>query len=144
SVSELAHRRPASMDGSGTMNTRFWLRRGLALVRIGFGPGLAATASLGVQTRRLAASSPGYSLANVGPYGGEPSIVSDSVGQLYDTTPSGGTLTYSSTDRGKTWRPVTTADPNSGDDCLATDQCNALYLCNLAGSEGVRSEEHTS
>src|SRR5204863_1339651 len=64
-------------------------------------------------------SSPGYSLANVGPYGGEPSIVSDSVGQLYDTTPSGGTLTYTSTDRGKTWRPVTTADPNSGDDCLA-------------------------
>src|SRR5438552_13334595 len=124
------------MDGSGTMETRFWLRRGLALVRIGFGLGLVAAASLGVQTGGLAASSPGYSLANVGPYGGEPSIVSDSVGQLYDTTPSGGTLTYSSTDRGKTCRPVTTADPNSGDDCLATDQSNAVYLCNLAGSEG--------
>src|SRR5256886_3927239 len=125
------------MDGSGTMETRFWLRRGLALVRIGFGLGLVAAASLGVQTGGLAASSPGYSLASVGPYGGEPSIVSDSVGQLYDTTPSGGTLTYTSTDRGKTWRPVTTADPNSGDDCLATDQSNAVYLCNLAGSEGV-------
>src|SRR5213080_3526778 len=125
------------MDGSGTMETRFWLGRGLALVRIGFGLGLVAAASLGVQTGGLAASSPGYSLANVGPYGGEPSIVSDSVGQLYDTTPSGGTLTYTSTDRGKTWRPVTTADPNSGDDCLATDQSNAVYLCNLAGSEGV-------
>src|SRR5881398_2374144 len=125
------------MDGSGTMETRFWLRRGLALVRIGFGLGLVAAASLGVQTGGLAASSPGYSLANVGTYGGEPSIVSDSVGQLYDTTPSGGTLTYTSTDRGKTWRPVTTADPNSGDDCLATDQSNAVYLCNLAGSEGV-------
>src|SRR5437870_3784670 len=124
------------MDGSGTMKTRFWLRRGLALVRIGFGLGLVASASLGMQTG-LAASSPGYSLANVGPYGGEPSIVSDSLGQLYDTTPSGGTLTYTSTDRGKTWRPVTTADPNSGDDCLATDQSNAVYLCNLAGSEGV-------
>src|SRR5438552_2117048 len=124
------------MDGSGTMKTRFWLRRGLALVRIGFGLGLVASASLGVQAG-LAASSPGYSVANVGPYGGEPSIVSDSLGQLYDTTPSGGTLTYTSTDRGKTWRPVTTADPNSGDDCLATDQSNAVYLCNLAGSEGV-------
>src|SRR6266566_2768544 len=118
------------------MKTRFWLRRGLALVRIGFGLGLVASASLGVQTG-LAASSPGYSLANVGPYGGEPSIVSDSVGQLYDTTPSGGTLTYTSPDRGKTWRAVTTADPNSGDDCLATDQSNAVYLCNLAGSQGV-------
>src|SRR5438034_2205785 len=125
------------MDGSGTMKTRFWLRRGLALVRIGFGLGLVAAASLGVQTGGLAASSPGYSLANVGPYGGEPSIVSDSAGQLFDTTPSGGTLTYTSTDRGKTWRPVTTADPNSGDDCLATDQSNAVYLCNLAGSEGT-------
>src|SRR6266436_550018 len=124
------------MDGSGTMKTRFWLRRGLALVRIGFGLGLVAAASLGVQTG-WAASSPGYSLANVGPYGGEPSIVSDSVGQLYDTTPSGGTLTYTSTDRGKTWKAVTTADPNSGDDCLATDQSNAVYLCNLAGSQGV-------
>jgi hypothetical protein len=119
------------------MKTRFWLRRGLALVRIGFGLSLVAAASLGVQTGGLAANSPGYSLANVGPYGGEPSIVSDSVGQLYDTTPSGGTLTYTSTDRGKTWRPLTTADPNSGDDCLATDQSNAVYLCNLAGSEGV-------
>src|SRR5437870_7586756 len=124
------------MDGSGTMKTRFWLRRGLALVRIGFGLGLVAAASLGVQTG-WAASSPGYSPANVGPYGGEPSIVADSLGQLYDTTPSGGTLTYTSTDRGKTWRAVTTADQNSGDDCLATDQSNAVYLCNLAGSQGV-------
>src|SRR5256884_336663 len=67
---ELVRGRPASMDGSGTMKTRFWLRRGLALGRIGFGLGLVAAASLGVQTGGLAASSPGYSLANVGPYGG--------------------------------------------------------------------------
>jgi hypothetical protein len=80
---------------------------------------------------------PGYQLANVGPYGGEPSIVSDPAGNLYDTTPSGGTLTYRSGDRGKTWQQVATADPNSGDDCLATDQSGAIYLCNLAGSEGV-------
>ncbi len=32
---------------------------------------------------------------------------------------------------------MTTADPNSGDDCLATDQANSVYLCNLAGSQGV-------
>ncbi len=84
-----------------------------------------------------AASPPGYRLANVGPYGGEPSIVSDSAGRLYDTTPSGGTLTYTSTNKGTSWTKVTTADPNSGDDCLATDQANSVYLCNLAGSEGV-------
>src|SRR2546421_9597564 len=87
---ELVRGRPASMDGSGRMKTRFWLRRGLAFGRIGFGLGLVAAASLGVQTGGLAASSPGYSLANVGPYGGEPSIVSDSAGQLFYTTPSGG------------------------------------------------------
>src|SRR5438876_12006814 len=101
------------MDGSGTMKTRFWLRRGLALVRIGFGLGLVAAASLGVQTG-WAPSSPGYSLAHVGPYAGEPSIVSDSVGQPYDTTPSGRMLTYTSTDRDKTGRTLTTASPNSG------------------------------
>src|SRR5438093_7256794 len=82
-------------------------------------------------------SSPAYEVADVGAYGGEPSIVSDTKGVLYDTTPSGGTITYRSTDRGVTWQQVTTADPNSGDDCLATDQANAVYLCNLAGSEGV-------
>src|SRR5438034_11788691 len=98
---------------------------------------VAAAAVVIASTSAGAATTPAYKIANVGAYGGEPSIVSDSLGQLYDTTPSGGTLTYTSTDRGKTWRPVTTADPNSGDDCLATDQSNAVYLCNLAGSEGV-------
>src|SRR5438876_5499517 len=78
-----------------------------------------------------------YQVADVGAYGGEPSIVSDSKGVLYDTTPSGGTITYRSTNRGATWQQTTTADPSSGDDCLATDQSNAVYLCNLAGSEGV-------
>jgi hypothetical protein len=34
------------------------------------------------------------------------------------------------------WSKVATADENSGDDCLATDQSGAVYLCNLAGSEG--------
>lgn len=83
------------------------------------------------------AAAPNYSLANVGAYGGEPSIVSDSNGQLYDTTPNGGTITYTSTNHGAKWDRVTTADTNSGDDCLATDQSNAVYLCNLAGSPSV-------
>jgi hypothetical protein len=82
-------------------------------------------------------STPGYQVANVGAYGGEPSIVSDTKGRLYEAVPNGGTITYLSTDRGASWQQVTTADPNSGDDCLATDQSNAVYLCNLAGSEGV-------
>ena len=93
--------------------------------------------AVGLSPGATAAVTPGYTVADVGAYGGEPSIVSDTRGQLYDTTPSGGTITYTSTNAGATWRQVTTADPNSGDDCLATDQSNAVYLCNLAGSEGV-------
>jgi len=97
----------------------------------------AVGASLTAGTSVLAASPPTFSIANVGAYGGEPSIVSDRAGRLYDTTPSGGTVTYTSTNRGAGWTQVTTADPASGDDCLATDQSNAVYLCNLAGSQGV-------
>jgi hypothetical protein len=110
--------------------------RVLAVSGLGFLVAAAAVA-IGPPLGVIGASSPAYSVANVGAYGGEPSIVSDNVGQLYDTTPSGGTVTYTSTDHGSTWRQVATADPNSGDDCLATDQANAVYLCNLAGSQGV-------
>jgi hypothetical protein len=94
-------------------------------------------AAVGLSPGALAAVSPGYKVTNVGAYGGEPSITSDTLGQLYVTTPQGGTLTYTSTNGGSTWRQATTADPASGDDCLATDQANSVYLCNLAGSEGV-------
>jgi hypothetical protein len=97
---------------------------------------LVATAS-GATVVARSTPVPGYQVANVGAYGGEPSIVSDTAGRLYDATPNGGTITYRSIDRGQSWQRVTTADPNSGDDCLATDQANAVYLCNLAGSEGV-------
>src|SRR2546430_8787004 len=92
-------------------------------------------AAFGTAPAAIAASAPGYTIANVGPYGGEPSLVSDHNGQLYDTTPQGGTLTYTSTNKGQSWRHVTTADPNTRDDCLATAQANSVYLCNLAGSE---------
>src|SRR5467141_2185859 len=94
--------------------------------------GLAMGASIGA----LGASPPTYSVANVGAYGGEPSIVSDRLGRLYDTTPQGGTLTYTSTNHGASWTQVATASTRSGDDCLATDQANAVYLCNLDGREG--------
>jgi hypothetical protein len=97
---------------------------------------LLSTALIGSVSARPP-TAPGYAVANVGAYGGEPSIVSDTSGHLYDTTPSGGTITYLSTNRGSTWQQVATADASSGDDCLATDQSNAVYLCNLAGSEGV-------
>src|SRR3989475_2116397 len=114
------------------------LRRSeLALAGVAFIIAAAVGTTTGGPVAVLAGPAPAYSIANVGDYGGEPSIVSDSLGQLFDTTPSGGTITYTSTNHGATWRQVTTADPRSGDDCLATDQANAVYLCNLAGSEGV-------
>src|SRR2546429_2573503 len=111
----------------------------MRIVRFVAAPGIAAVvaAAVGLSPGVLAAQPPGYTVANVGAYGGEPSIVSDSLGRLYDTTPSGGTITYTSANHGLTWSQVTTADPNSGDDCLATDQANSVYLCNPAGSEGV-------
>jgi hypothetical protein len=80
---------------------------------------------------------PSYSLANVGAYGGEPSIWANTNGELYDTTPSGGTVLFKSTTHGSSWTQATTADPSSGDDCVFTDQSNALYICNLAGSQSA-------
>src|SRR5438309_10685066 len=111
----------------------------MRIVRFVAAPGIAAVvaAAVGLSPGVLAAQRPGYTVANVGAYGGEPTIVSDNLGRLYDTTPSGGTITYTSTSHGVTWSQVTTADPSSGDDCLATDQANSVYLCNLAGGQGV-------
>jgi hypothetical protein len=83
------------------------------------------------------AATPKYSLANVGAFGGEPTIASNLKGELYDTTPSGGTILYKSTNHGSTWTKATTADPSSGDDCITTDQSGALYECNLAGSQST-------
>jgi hypothetical protein len=94
-----------------------------------------ACAALGAAP--AAAKGPTYSLANVGAFGGEPSITASSNGELYDTTPSGGTVLYKSTDHGSTWTQATTADAASGDDCVFTDQSNALYECNLAGSQST-------
>jgi hypothetical protein len=93
-----------------------------------------------------AAGSLTFSLNVVGPFGGEPSITSDSNGVLYDSTPSGVPNpavtgqnepgTFRSYDLGATWSQIESPDPSSGDTCITTDQANALYWCNLAGSQG--------
>jgi hypothetical protein len=78
------------------------------------------------------AGSIAYTLANVGAYGGEPSLTSDSNGTLYYTSPST-VHVYRSTDKGNTWfQMAPDPDTGSGDDCLATDESNSLYWCNLA------------
>src|SRR4051794_37002942 len=101
---------------------------------------LSVTAAVG---GALVAASPGatasthkqhWTINNVGPYGGEPSIAVDPRGVLYDDTPSGGMISYRSTNQGRTWAPTAVADKSSGDDCLTTDQSGAVYQCNLAGS----------
>jgi len=109
-----------------------FLLAGLALVASGLAAPAAATA--------VASAGPAYSLVNVGAYGGEPSIASDSKGVLYETTPSGlpsgpqmgDPPIYRSGNGGASWSMIQPADTTSGDDCLATDQGRSLYWCNLA------------
>ncbi len=103
----------------------------------------------------VGAGSLNFSLNIVGPYGGEPSLTSDNNGVLYDSTPSGvlnpavvgqcGATgqpsctepgTFRSFNKGRTWSQIESPDPASGDTCITTDQANALYWCNLAGSQG--------
>ncbi|MGH3606444.1 MAG: hypothetical protein ACRDQI_20770 [Pseudonocardiaceae bacterium] len=101
-------------------------RAALTLVAAG---ALATTAVLAPGA--ASASSIGFTVHDVGAFGGEPSITSDAHGVLYDTTPSG-PHTYRSTDAGASWTEIQSADNSSGDDCLATDEGNSLYWCNLA------------
>jgi len=82
------------------------------------------------------------SVVSVGAFGGEPSLLSDANGVLYDSTPSG-PQTYRSNNQGASWTHIQSPDSNSGDDCLARDQANpadqsnALYWCNLgSGTAG--------
>src|SRR5437588_336711 len=95
---------------------------------------VATGVALLLATPAAIAATPGYGIAKVGAFGGEPTIAAGPSGELYDTTPSGGTLLYRSKDGGATWTQAKTADPNSGDDCVTTDQSGAVYECNLAGS----------
>jgi hypothetical protein len=99
--------------------------------------GTAASASGKPAPPQPKSNAPAYTLANVGPFGGEPTMAANSKGELYDTTPSGGTLLYKSTNHGAACTQATTADPASGDDCVFTDQSNAVYECNLAGSQSA-------
>jgi hypothetical protein len=113
---------------------KLWSARAAAIAAA-----LLAIAAIGPASSNAgkAPPAPGYKLADVGAFGGEPTITANGKGELYDTTPSGGTLLYRSTNGGATWTQTTTADPSSGDDCVFTDQSNALYECNLAGSQST-------
>jgi hypothetical protein len=94
-----------------------------------------AAATLGSGRTVEATGGISFSLANVGKFGGEPSIISDSNGVLYETAlTDGAPPVYRSTDHGATWQKRALADPKTGDDCLGVDQSNAVYLCNLAGT----------
>jgi hypothetical protein len=98
---------------------------------------VAAAGAAAVSTAPTATAASAHQrwrLADVGAFGGEPSLASDPHGVLYDTTPSGGMIAYRSADEGKTWTQIATADKSSGDDCVTTDQTGAIYECNLAGS----------
>jgi len=76
-------------------------------------------AAIGLSPGVLGASTPGYTVANVGAYGGEPSIVSDNSGRLYISTPSGGTITRAAW--GKTIRRIARAYVMPSD--LAASSC---------------------
>ena len=102
----------------------------LAVTAATLGAGPVASAAI----RHDGDRTPTFDTVTVGAYGGEPSLAAGPTGELYETTPSGGTVMYKSTDRGESWKQTATADPNSGDDCVSTDQAGSIYLCNLAGS----------
>ena len=101
---------------------------------------LVATAALASVTMTPvatahAAAAPAYSVVNVGKqYGGEPYILSDPSGNLFDSSPSLGATFLLSTDHGSTWTGPVGPDPASGDTGLGSDQSGAIYLTNLAGS----------
>ena len=76
----------------------------------------------------------------VGPFGGEPSLTTDSSGVLYDSSPSGPETFRGITDHstGKTtWTPIQSPDTASGDTCVNTDAQNSLYWCNLNGTDAA-------
>ncbi len=110
------------------MKTSFFRNGALGVTAVGLFTAALVSSQLGASGATLS-----FSLVNVGQYGGEPSITSDTNGVLYDTSPSHSTI-FQSNNQGATWSSHTAPDPSSGDNCLATDQANSLYWCNLAGS----------
>src|SRR2546426_11772363 len=114
------------------------LRRSeLALAGVAFIIAAAVGTTTGGPVAVLAGPAPAYSVANVGAYGGEPSIVSDRLGRLYDTTPSGGTIAHTSTDPGATRQPVASADPRGAAAGAAPEPATAGSLIHLAASPRV-------
>lgn len=113
--------------------TAHWLRW---LPAIGL---IAASSLVSATDSARAGGGFAFNLMNVGAYGGEPSIASDSKGILYETTPSGlpsgqyqgSPPVYRSSNGGSSWTLMQPPDSVSFDDCLATDQANSLYWCNL-------------
>ena len=91
-----------------------------------------------------------YSVANVGAYGGEPSIVSDSKGVLYDTTPSGlpsgqyqgSPPVYRSANHGSSWTLIQPADDNRLEANLSEPGCKRRRL--PCGSERRRGQRTCS
>lgn len=91
----------------------------------------ALTAGLLASAGSVGAAGAAFSINRVGSYGGEPSLTSDGNGQLYEASLAGA-RTFRSTTAGTAWTPgATSAYSSTGDDCLGTDQANAVYLCNL-------------
>ena len=76
----------------------------------------------------------------VGPFGGEPSLTSDTNGVLYDSSPSGPETFRGVTDHSTgrtTWTAIQSPDTVSGDTCINTDSQDSLYWCNLNGSDAA-------
>jgi hypothetical protein len=102
------------------------------------GSGALAALLLASPTGARAANSLGYAIHQVDGYGGEPSITAGPAtptigtpGELYQASLFGARA-FRSTNQGVNWtNGATAAFSSTGDDCLATDQAGALYLCNL-------------
>ncbi len=102
--------------------------------------GALGTAFVGLFTAALVGSQVGasgatlaFTVSPVSSYGGEPSIAVDNstTFNLYEASLLAA-RSYRSTNAGATWTAgATNAASSTGDDCLATNQLNELFLCNL-------------
>jgi len=92
--------------------------------------GLAGS-SLTLAVGANAGESPAFSINRVSDYGGEPSLIGSPDGTLYEASLES-PRAYRSADGGVTWtKGALATDAGTGDDCLASDQSNAIYMCNL-------------
>ncbi|TMB91796.1 MAG: hypothetical protein E6J45_04650 [Chloroflexi bacterium] len=103
--------------------------------KAGWALACAVLAFAGFQSR-ASAGPLAFSLTQVGAFGGEPSLSTDTNGLLYDSSPSGPD-TFRSNDKGATWTQIQSPDTTSGDTCINTDAENSLYWCNLNGNPGL-------